>query len=162
MTSPCLVHSILCFIFVFGGEAYKHIISHFPQSSLRTLSSQVPPARIGNDPAWINLNVTILSMQPLDTLRMMLTIDLSIIMHWRDPRLDMESLNYADTLNVIHEENIWRPRILFQDLTGTEADTTMQWETFVAVLESMPDPDDITRVREGEVTISCCSDHPKL
>lgn len=88
-------------------------------------------------------------MQPLDTLKMKLTADLSLTLRWKDPRLDMESLNYAETLNVIHEDNIWRPALLFQDVTGTEADTKLQWETFMAVMESGPEPDDITRVREG-------------
>lgn len=129
--TPCLSHADQC-----------------PRLSFLLLL-QVPPARVGTEPAWIHLNVTILSMQPLDTLGMKLTLDMSLIMHWRDPRLDMESLNYAETLNVIHEDNIWRPMLLFQDLTGTEAETKLQWETFVAVLESQPEPDDITRVREG-------------
>ena len=89
-------------------------------------------------------------MQPLDTNNMKITIDIRLILRWWDPRLDMESLNYADTLNFIHEENIWRPELLFQDVMGTEAVNELQWETFVAVMESMPLPDDITRVREGE------------
>ena len=104
---------------------------------------------MGTEPAWIHFHITILSIQPLDTQDMKLTIDLSLTLRWRDPRLDMESLNYAETLNVIHEENIWRPELLFQDLTGTEANTRLQWETFVVVMESGPEPDDITRFREG-------------
>ncbi|XP_042237656.1 uncharacterized protein LOC121876535 [Homarus americanus] len=118
----------------------------------RDYIKEVPPARVGTEPARIHINVTILSMQPIDTRNMKLTFDLSLDLIWRDPRLDMESLNYAETLNVIHdEENIWRPEIIFQDVTGTEAETKLQWETFVAVMQSGPDPDDITRVREDEV-----------
>ncbi|KAK4291768.1 hypothetical protein Pmani_035423 [Petrolisthes manimaculis] len=113
---------------------------------------EVPPARIGDEPALIHMRVTILSMQPIDAGNMKMTLDLTIELIWRDPRLDMESLNYADTLNVIHDSHtIWRPELLFQDLTGTEAENRLQWETFVAVMESGPDPDDITRVREDEV-----------
>ncbi|XP_063871034.1 uncharacterized protein LOC135106185 [Scylla paramamosain] len=112
---------------------------------------EVPPAKIGTEPAWINFHITILSMQPLDTNNMKTTVDIRLTLSWRDPRLDMESLNYADTLNVIHEENIWRPDLLFQDVMGTEAMSKLQWETFVSVMESTPLPDDITRVREDEV-----------
>ncbi|KAG0726657.1 Gamma-aminobutyric acid receptor subunit gamma-4 [Chionoecetes opilio] len=113
--------------------------------------NEVPPARVGTEPAWIHFHITILSMQPLDTLNMKLSVYLSLTMRWRDPRLDMESLNYAETLNVIHEDNIWRPELLFQDTTGTEAETKKQWETFVAVMESGPEPDDISRFKEDEV-----------
>lgn len=111
----------------------------------------MPPARVGDEPAWINVEVTILSIQPINTKDMKLIMDLSVSLMWQDPRLDMESLNYAETLNVIHDENIWRPELLFQDMTGTKADTRLQWETFVVVMQSGPDPDDITRVREGKV-----------
>ncbi|KAK3854960.1 hypothetical protein Pcinc_038605 [Petrolisthes cinctipes] len=83
---------------------------------------EVPPARIGNEPARIHMRVTILSMQPIDASNMKMTLDLTI-----------------------------EPELLFQDLTGTEAENRLQWETFVAVMESGPDPDDITRVREDEV-----------
>ncbi|MPC50328.1 hypothetical protein E2C01_044156 [Portunus trituberculatus] len=111
---------------------------------------EVPPAKRGTDPAWVNFHIIILSMQPLDTNNMKITIDIRLILRWWDPRLDMESLNYADSLNFIHEDDIWRPDLLFQDVVGTEAVTVLQWETFVAVMESKPLPDDITRVREGE------------
>ncbi|XP_045611201.2 LOW QUALITY PROTEIN: uncharacterized protein [Procambarus clarkii] len=113
---------------------------------------EVPPARKGTEPARIHMKLTILSLQPIDTANMKLTLDLSIELMWRDPRLKMESLNLAETLNVIYdEENIWRPELLFQDVTWTEAETRLQWETFVVVMESGAEPDDITRVREDEV-----------
>ncbi|XP_071523164.1 LOW QUALITY PROTEIN: uncharacterized protein [Panulirus ornatus] len=113
---------------------------------------EVPPARIGMDPASVHLNLTILSMQPIDTLNMKMTLVLKVVLMWRDPRLQMESLNYIESWNVIHDqETIWRPELLFQDVTGTKAETKLQWETFTAVMESSPYPDDITRVREDEV-----------
>lgn len=112
---------------------------------------KVPPARVGDQAAQVALHVTILSVQPLDTLSMKMTLDLTLTLKWRDPRLDMESLNYAETLNVIHDDElIWRPEVIFEDWTMTEADTKLHWQTFVAVMESGPLPDDVTRVREGQ------------
>ncbi|XP_042864267.1 glycine receptor subunit beta-like [Penaeus japonicus] len=112
----------------------------------------VPPARVGDQAAQVALHVTLLSVQPLDTLSMKMTLDLTLTLKWRDPRLDMESLNYAETLNVIHDDElIWRPEVIFEDSTMTEADTRLHWQTFVAVMESGPLPDDVTRVREDEV-----------
>ncbi|CAL4175541.1 unnamed protein product, partial [Meganyctiphanes norvegica] len=113
---------------------------------------EVPPARVGRNPAQVQLQVTILSLQPIDLHGMKVTLDATLNLKWRDPRLDMESLNYAETLNVIHDESqIWRPILVFEDATGSEADGERHWENFVAVMESSPLPDDINNVREDEV-----------
>ncbi|KAK7085404.1 hypothetical protein SK128_011916, partial [Halocaridina rubra] len=113
---------------------------------------EVPPARVGNEPASITLHVSILSLQPIDTLNMKISFDINVTLMWKDPRLDMLSLNYAETLNVIQDGNaIWQPEFLFEDFTGSEADVIKRWQTFVAVMQSGPLPDDITRVKEDEV-----------
>lgn len=92
-----------------------------------------------------------MSIQPIDTLGMKMTFDANVTLMWRDNRLDMLSLNYAETLNVIRSgERIWQPDFLFEDYTGSEADTILRWQTFVAVMHSGPLPDDVTRVKEGE------------
>ncbi|XP_068246228.1 uncharacterized protein [Palaemon carinicauda] len=113
---------------------------------------EVPPARLESEPARIFLFITIMSIQPIDTLRMKMTLDANVTLMWRDNRLDMLSLNYAETLNVVRRgEQIWQPDFLFEDYTGSEADTILRWQTFVAVMQSGPLPDDVTRVREDEI-----------
>ncbi|XP_066957582.1 uncharacterized protein [Macrobrachium rosenbergii] len=113
---------------------------------------EVPPARIDSEPARIFLFVSIMSIQPIDTLGMKMTFDANVTLMWRDNRLDMLSLNYAETLNVIRSgERIWQPDFLFEDYTGSEADTILRWQTFVAVMHSGPLPDDVTRVKEDEI-----------
>lgn len=68
--------------------------------------------------APVNVQVDILSLQPVDILNMKLELTIKITLVWRDPRVDMESLNYDDNLNVILESsevrvevawlNVWR------------------------------------------------------
>ncbi|XP_053626447.2 uncharacterized protein [Cherax quadricarinatus] len=111
-----------------------------------------PPARRGTEPVRIKINVTILSIQPIDTVNMKLTIDLSVDLVWQDPRLSMKSINSAETRNVIQEgDKIWKPELLFQDVTGTEACITSHWQIFVAVKESEPNPDNKSMVTEDDV-----------
>lgn len=64
-------------------------------------SSQVPPARIGTEAAPVSINVGILFMQPVDILNLKLHLTLTITLVWKDPRVNMESLNYDDKLNKI-------------------------------------------------------------
>ncbi|KAK7072231.1 hypothetical protein SK128_020363 [Halocaridina rubra] len=113
---------------------------------------EAPPARLGTDAASVNINLVIMSMQPINTLSMQIFFDINVTLMWKDTRFDMLSLNMAETLNVIQNgKSIWQPEFLFEDYTGSQADTIKRWESFVAVLQSGPLADDITRVKEDEV-----------
>ena len=121
-----------------------------PQTHNYIFLFQVPPARIGKDPAAIAILVTILAIQPVEILNMKLKIEVLMTLKWRDPRIDMESLNYADSMNVIHVgDSIWQPSYQMEDASGSETKNTLHWETFSAVMESGPLDDDITRSKEG-------------
>ena len=51
--------------------------------------------------APVTVHVDILSLQPVDTLNMNIELAMKITLVWRDPRVNMESLNYDENLNVI-------------------------------------------------------------
>ena len=68
----------------------------------------------------MSVQVDILSLQPLDTLNMNLELSLTITLVWRDPRVNMESLNYDDNLNNILDSaqvNGLRISILYKVVT---------------------------------------------
>ena len=62
----------------------------------------------------------------------------------------MESLNFDESMNVIHlGDKVWQPSYQMEDASGSETKRTLHWETFMAVMESGPLEDDITRSKEG-------------
>ena len=124
--------------------SHRHSFYEFPHPF------QVPPPKFGNQAATVNLHTQILSMQPIDNIALKVHITIVIIMKWKDPRINMESLNYKDTMNVIHNgDEIWQPELIFEDIYGSEADSTVLWQTFNAVMQSGPLDDDIFNVKEG-------------
>ncbi|KAF2363426.1 Low-density lipoprotein (LDL) receptor class A repeat [Trinorchestia longiramus] len=112
---------------------------------------EVPPARVGKKAAPVQIEVNILSLQPVDTMNMFLTLTLIITLVWKDPRVNMESLNYDENLNVIRSDELWQPNLLFEDEYHSEATLELLTSNFQVVMESEPLADDITRVREDEV-----------
>ena len=93
-------------------------------------------------------------MNPVDVLNMKVTLTILIDLMWKDPRLSMESLNFAETLNIIQDkEAMWRPQLVFTEKGGSEVENLKQWEQFRVVMQSKPLRDDITRVREGNCLV---------
>ncbi|ROT80481.1 CRE-MOD-1 protein [Penaeus vannamei] len=91
-----------------------------------------------------------------------LALDVIIVLQWVDSRLQYFNLQEQQSRNLVQDRTeMWQPRLVITDDTGSQVDFNERRAALVVVKESEPLPDDDTRVKEGglrwrhgEVTIS--------
>lgn len=114
-----------------------------------------PPPPKDQDHLNITFDLTITAVRTLSLLEQKLALDVIIVLQWVDSRLQYFNLQEQQSRNLVQDRTqMWQPRLVITDDTGSQVDFNERRAALVVVKESEPLPDDDTRVKEGRVALN--------
>lgn len=150
---PCLTHSSRCDKELDCPDRSDERACSFVTLDSDYLEDVMPRDAELKDPVIVHINMSILAIPDIDTVKMQFKADFILSLKWHDLRVRLEHLNKVTVLNTLNNEEIkdlWKPELRFDYTFGPFNVLYDEQVSAKIIRESEPLTDDISRVKESE------------
>ncbi len=104
-------------------------------------------------PAVIYINMSLVTLNSIDTMDMKFRADINVRLRWYDDRIHFRDLNDNPALNRVGEgdlDGLWVPRLSFVNALGPYLTIFDELSSVMLVKETAPLEEDFSSAKEGE------------